>query len=362
MIYSLIAIEMGFAKEIQGCAMLKAVVNQYSQELETQIVMQKNRILPFRRYGSSRNKVEVHYKDIWIPLSVKYIKMGPRGLCSVKPHCATANAITTLYSEPDGKSKKLSLVYEDQKMTLLGRQKINGVVWAQVDLGDKIAWIEGEKVVIENKACGISRVRNSNWSLEAEIGTFTSKRINEFSNLFHYDSNQNLATARDPIYRVTSITSQQSSLSAVFSKNRQAFSVGLGALQRTWNYRILSDFRFFVPPSTCQIDAPVESRGRHQEQFLNIPISYRYLLYSKGHHKIRFRPQAQILYSLQPNFVYSFYNPCRVGVSSIEKSNMFQAHGIMSFDYIYQFKKIDLGLSLGIENSTGIAFSLLLGF
>jgi hypothetical protein len=353
-----------YSQEMQGCVLLKTDVNEYSKELETQIVMQKNRILPFRRYNADEKTLEVYYRNIWIPLSSKYTKLGAKGLCSLNEKCAISKDVTGLYADPDFQSQRIGLAYQEQKLTFVGRQKIKDKIWIQVDLGDKIAWVESEKVRIENKACGLSQVGRSAWSFEVEAGGFTSKKINEFQNIFFYDSNQDKNTAKDPIYQVTSIESKSVGTSVVYTKNKHSVSAGIGMVQRTWNYKSYADFRDInpIPPFNCQVVDPKVINESYQEKFVSIPVSYRYQIYSKRNHIFRVRPLANILYNLEPTYNYKHYQPCRTQFTERQNSNLFQAHGVLNLDYLYKLKSIEFGLSIGVENSSGLYLSLLMGF
>jgi hypothetical protein len=326
--------------------------------------MQKNRILPFRQYDPDRKTLEVFYKEIWVPLNTKYVRLGPKELCSLEPKCVISKGVTGLYTEPDSKSKRIGLAYEDQKLTFIGRQKIKGRIWIQVDVGDKIIWVESENVKIENRACGVSQVGRSVWSFEIEAGGFTSKKINEFQNLFFYDNNQDLNGAKDPIYRVTNIESKSLGASVVYTKNNHSVSAGIGMVQRIWNYKSYGDFRELSPSPTfnCQIVDPKVTNESYREQFVSIPVSYRYQIYSKRNHVFRVRPLANILYNLEPNYAYKHYQPCRIQITEKQNANLFQVHGILNLDYLYRIKNKDLGLSIGVENSLGLSISILLGF
>jgi len=353
-----------WAQDLQGCVLLKSDVNEYSKEYDTRIVMQKNRILPFRNFNPDKNTVEVMYKDIWIQLPTKYTKIGGKGLCSIEPKCVISNGVTNLKLNPDINAPKLGIAYEDQKLPFLGRQKIMGKIWIQVDLGDKIAWVESGKVRIENKACGLNKIGKSAWSIEFEAVAFNSKKINEYQNVFFYSNDQDLATAKDPIYQVRSISHQGASINTVYEKNKHSVSAGVGFAERDWTLKKFSKFRYTnpIPPNNCEIDTPLESSDSYKEKFIIIPISYRYQLYEKRNHRFRLRPQLYTLLSLEPKFKYKYRIPCNTEINGVEKSNPVQAHGFINLDYIYSLKKFDLGVSFGLETSKGMALSLMIGF
>ena len=348
----------------QGCVYLKKEVSRYSKELEAQIVMQRHRILPFRAYDVSANELEVLYKGAWIKLSTKDVMMGPKGLCSTESMCAISVGVTPLLKFPNTTTGQLGLAYQDQKMPVLGRKQLNKKIWVQVDLGDKIAWVEATKIKIESRACGLNQVGQSAWSGEVEMQGFNSRSINEFGNVYFYDTNQAPDTARDPIYRVTQISSANASISAVYAKGNHSVSAGVGYHKRVWSLRSLSEFRAINPnpPNDCMVQPGTENELVHEDTFVSVPLSYRYLLYKNKAHKIRMRPQLQVLYNLEPNFRYQFYSPCRVQQTAIETSNLFQVHGILNVDYLYELKGWELGLSFGIEHSMGLALSIILGF
>jgi hypothetical protein len=348
----------------QGCVLLKTDVNEYSEQIQSQVSMQKGRILPFRNYDGEKKTLEVLYKQVWIPLSSKYAMMGSKSLCSVEPVCAVSTGVTKILKKPGDKSSSIVVAYEDQKFPFLGRQSFKSEVWAQIDLGDKIGWIDGKKIRLENKACGLSQVGKSSWSLEFEVKKWNPKKIEEFEKLFFWDSNQDLNTARDPIYRVHLIDSQSLAMHLVYSKDSHGFSSGIGYHQRVWRYKEYSDFRQInpLPPNNCELRQGDEGDAFYSENFVLIPLSYRYQIFSRQNHLIRARPQIDILYSIEPNYLFSFHSPCRQAGTVKETSNTFQAHGFLNLDYLYRFEKWEVGLSLGVEHTSALTMSLLVIF
>jgi hypothetical protein len=150
----------------------------------------------------------------------------------------------------------------------------------------------------------------------------------------------------------------------VYEKNKHGVSAGIGFIQRGWQFKKYSNFRYTnpFPPNNCLVDTPIESTDSYKESFVLFPVSYRYQVYEKQNHRFRIRPQLFMLMSLETKFPYKHRTPCNVEINEIEKSNLFQAHGIFNIDYLYSFKRYDLGLSLGLENTSGTYLSLLIGF
>ncbi|MCS6838449.1 MAG: hypothetical protein NZ480_06335 [Bdellovibrionaceae bacterium] len=337
----------------ESCAQVSEDFSFYSDELRTQIFFKSGRILPARNHDTVQKRIDVFYKGSWLSVTDEKFKLGKKHLCFTENKCAIVRQTTGLYSQADLKAAKFGLASEGQEYPIIGRFRSEKLTWLQVDLGDQVGWLLGQKVQVEERSCGVFSVGKVEWNVELELRQYHRKFESQYDEAFKTTFNQDLTTANDPSYVVDSISLQQAQAIIHRTKERHRFSAGVGYIQRTFRLKKYSDFRVVdnIPPDYCDTQDPTVSQQDFQDQLLSVPVQYSYLMIPEQRYQLWVGSEVAILYNFKPEYLYEYHIPCKTFKKKIVMTNPLEWHVLGTVSFGYRLGSHFVGLKLGLLHS-----------